>query len=242
MIWLAQTGHVDPFDFRRAAFVDELHRWFDHYLMGIDNGVQTDPQASIERSPDQWVNYPTWPIPGTMPHHVAPDAGQHGRRRHTRRSAVAGRHDGRVHRRPATPTTTRGRRNPTTTQADRIIYTTPPLTTAATISGTTTVTLTVTPSTSAARLSAVLVDYGTHHDARLRHGQRRGHHDADHRVLLGATAHRRTRPATSTPRRTPTTVNDDVFERGWADLGHYASPDQPAARSRRASRTRSRSP
>ena len=29
-IWLSQTGHVDPFDFRRAAWVDTLHRWFDH--------------------------------------------------------------------------------------------------------------------------------------------------------------------------------------------------------------------
>ncbi len=38
-IWLSQTGHVDPFDYRRADFVDTLHRWFDHELLGYDNGI-----------------------------------------------------------------------------------------------------------------------------------------------------------------------------------------------------------
>ena len=33
-IWLSQEGHVDPFDFRRAAWVDTLHRWFDFWLHG----------------------------------------------------------------------------------------------------------------------------------------------------------------------------------------------------------------
>jgi X-Pro dipeptidyl-peptidase len=32
-LWLTQTGHVDPFDFRRAEWVDTLHRWFDYWLM-----------------------------------------------------------------------------------------------------------------------------------------------------------------------------------------------------------------
>lgn len=29
-IWLSQTGHVDPFDYRRGQWVDTLHKWFDH--------------------------------------------------------------------------------------------------------------------------------------------------------------------------------------------------------------------
>ena len=61
---------------RRAA------QWFDHYLMGLNNGVQFGPQASIERSPDNWVDYPTWPIPGTVPltEHLSPSSTR-GRRR-----------------------------------------------------------------------------------------------------------------------------------------------------------------
>ena len=33
-----QTGHVDPFDFRRAEWVNTLHRWFDYWLQGVTTG------------------------------------------------------------------------------------------------------------------------------------------------------------------------------------------------------------
>lgn len=60
-IWLAQTGHVDPFDFRRAEWVETLHRWFDHELHGIDNGITDEPMADVEVEPGRWVREPTWP-------------------------------------------------------------------------------------------------------------------------------------------------------------------------------------
>lgn len=62
-IWLAQTGHVDPFDFRRPAWVPTLHRWFDRWLYGIRNGIMQQPRATIERSPQRWVDYSNWPSP-----------------------------------------------------------------------------------------------------------------------------------------------------------------------------------
>ncbi len=58
-IWLGQAGHADPFDFRRAEWVAALHQWFDHYLLGLDNGVPTG--LSVEHAPDRWTEYPTWP-------------------------------------------------------------------------------------------------------------------------------------------------------------------------------------
>jgi X-Pro dipeptidyl-peptidase len=66
-IWLSQTGHVDPFDFRRKAWVETLHRWFDYWLQGIDNGIMDEPRASIERFPGRWVDEPDWPAPGARP-------------------------------------------------------------------------------------------------------------------------------------------------------------------------------
>lgn len=60
-IWLAQTGHVDPFDFRRGAWVDTLHRWFDHELLGYANGIDREPMADIERAPDRWTTDKVWP-------------------------------------------------------------------------------------------------------------------------------------------------------------------------------------
>ncbi len=62
-IWLGLEAHVDPFEFRRAAWVDELHKWFDYWLQGLDNGVMREPVATVETAPDVWTTYPTWPAP-----------------------------------------------------------------------------------------------------------------------------------------------------------------------------------
>jgi X-Pro dipeptidyl-peptidase len=201
MVWLAQTGHVDPFDFRRPAWVAELHRWFDHYLMGIDNGVQHDPPASVERAPDVWVNYPRWPIPGTRPvtwQLAGPSASF-----------------------TDDPTRTDADWAADIVQSDRLSYRMAPLTHVETVSGTVSVTLTVTPSTSVARVSAVLVDYGTT-TMRNYAGPGQGIRTLTTRSCWGD----------STPEDSAcyldtapdmVVVPADVFARGWADLGHYAS-------------------
>jgi X-Pro dipeptidyl-peptidase len=64
-LWLSETGHVDPFDFRRAEWVDMLHHWFDRYLYKIHNGVENTPQLSVERAPNQWRTYDSFPAAGT---------------------------------------------------------------------------------------------------------------------------------------------------------------------------------
>jgi X-Pro dipeptidyl-peptidase len=221
-LWLSQTGHVDPFDFRRTAFVDELHKWFDHYLMGLNNGVQFGQQASIERSPDKWVDYPTWPIPGTVPLTL---------RLQPSNTAGVG---GLGFLPPLQPSTasiaddpTKSDDNwaatPTQTQSDRIIYSTGPLRQAETVSGTTKVTLTVSSSTQAAELSAVLVDYGT--------TTMRDYANPDGGEGI-VTLKTQSCFGDSTPQDSAcyfntapetATVNYDIFDRGWADLGHYQS-------------------
>ncbi|UOE56184.1 Xaa-Pro dipeptidyl-peptidase [Cytobacillus oceanisediminis] len=60
-LWLTQTGHVDPFDFRRAEWVDTLHRWFDYWLMDIENGIMDEPAVDIERGADKWETQSSWP-------------------------------------------------------------------------------------------------------------------------------------------------------------------------------------
>jgi X-Pro dipeptidyl-peptidase len=64
-IWLGLEGHVDPFEFRRGAWVDELHEWFDYWLQGLQNNVMREPMASVETAPDVWHDYPTWPAVST---------------------------------------------------------------------------------------------------------------------------------------------------------------------------------
>ncbi|WP_257009747.1 Xaa-Pro dipeptidyl-peptidase [Evansella halocellulosilytica] len=60
-IWLTQTGHTEPFDFRRDEWVDSIHRWFDHWLLDIDNGIMDEPMADIERAANEWETHSTWP-------------------------------------------------------------------------------------------------------------------------------------------------------------------------------------
>ncbi len=60
-IWLGLEEHVDPFEFRRTEWVDELHKWFDYWLMGLPNDVVDEPIATVETAPDVWKQYNTWP-------------------------------------------------------------------------------------------------------------------------------------------------------------------------------------
>lgn len=64
-VWLAQTGHVDPFDFRRAEWVTTLHRWFDQWLQGLNTGIMNEPMATVERAANVWENTSSWPPVGT---------------------------------------------------------------------------------------------------------------------------------------------------------------------------------
>jgi X-Pro dipeptidyl-peptidase len=61
-MWLTRLGHVDPFDSERALWVETLHRWFDHELMDIDNGIMREPAVSVETAPNRWEQSRTWPI------------------------------------------------------------------------------------------------------------------------------------------------------------------------------------
>jgi X-Pro dipeptidyl-peptidase len=60
-IWLGLEEHVDPFEFRRAEWVSELHKWFDYWLQDLHNDVMGEPIATVETAPDQWTSYRTWP-------------------------------------------------------------------------------------------------------------------------------------------------------------------------------------
>ncbi|MGH3453443.1 MAG: CocE/NonD family hydrolase [Nocardioidaceae bacterium] len=64
-LWLARLGHIEPFDFRRAEWVDTIHRWFDHWLQGIDNGIMAEPKVDVQRSVGVWEQHADWPIRGT---------------------------------------------------------------------------------------------------------------------------------------------------------------------------------
>jgi X-Pro dipeptidyl-peptidase len=61
-MFLTRLGHVDPFDSDREEWVDTLHRWFDHELLGVDNGITEEPAVRAEIAPGEVVHSDTWPV------------------------------------------------------------------------------------------------------------------------------------------------------------------------------------
>ncbi|OXS35047.1 Xaa-Pro dipeptidyl-peptidase [Streptomyces sp. XY006] len=217
-IWLSQTGHVDPFDFRRADWVETLHRWFDHELMGYDNGVDREPMADIERAPDQWTTSRTWPPSGTRAATLRPGQGsQDG-------VGTLG-----LHRRHGTGTVTDDPALSETDWAASIDKPTPekagfvtgPLTRDLRLSGSSEVTVTATPSTPTAHLSAVLVDVGP---ASIRDyaDPGEGITTLTDRTCWGASTAGDSACFKETKAKTAD-VDYTIVSRGWADLGNHAS-------------------
>ncbi|MFC7548877.1 Xaa-Pro dipeptidyl-peptidase [Plantactinospora sp. GCM10030261] len=157
-VWLSQTGHVEPFDFRRSEWVNTLHQWFDYWLQGIDNGVMAQPMASVERSPNVWTEDRSWPpasvrtatlplgwgdgVTGTIggPNPVQRNQSYVDAPGLTEANAVS---------------------DPSTAKGGRLVFLNGPLGSDLRISGTPTVTLRVQVDKPTTSLTARLVDYGT---------------------------------------------------------------------------------
>ncbi|MFI2426077.1 Xaa-Pro dipeptidyl-peptidase [Streptomyces sp. NPDC018955] len=216
-IWLSQTGHVDPFDFRRAEWVDTLHRWFDHELLGYDNGIDREPMADIERHPDQWVTSKIWPPRGTHTTTLRPAQGTEagvgtlGLRKG--RGTEAFTDD------PRLSETDWAARVDTPTP-DKAGFVTGPLTRDLRLSGASRVTVTATPSTPTAHLSAVLVDLGPD-TVRDYAADGEGVTTLPERTCWGASTAGDSSCFQET-RATTTDVEHTIVSRGWADLGHHA--------------------
>ncbi|WP_460090172.1 Xaa-Pro dipeptidyl-peptidase [Streptomyces mexicanus] len=217
-IWLSQTGHVDPFDYRRGAWVDTLHRWFDHELLGYDNGIDREPMADIERHPDQWVTSRLWPPRGTSATTVRPASGP---RAGVGTLGLARARGTETFTDDPHLSETDWAATVDTSTPEKAGFVTPPLTHDLRLSGSSQVTVTATPTTSTAHLSAVLVDLGP--------DTIRDYADAGEGVTTLAD---RTCWGASTAgdsacyletKATTTAVDHTVVSRGWADLGHYAS-------------------
>jgi len=157
-MWLTRTGHEDPFDFRRAEWVDTLHRWFDRWLQGIHNRIMREPKVDIEVAKDTWETARDWPIPGTR------KVGVYLRGTAPGAAGALGLGSG-----GATDTLswTDALQNentvisdPTGSQANRLAFLSAPLERPLRIAGTPVVDIRASLSTPQSNLGAVLVDYG----------------------------------------------------------------------------------
>ncbi|MFJ4578032.1 Xaa-Pro dipeptidyl-peptidase [Streptomyces echinatus] len=217
-IWLSQTGHVDPFDYRRGAWVDTLHRWFDHELLGYDNGIDREPTADVERHPDQWVTSAAWPPHGTRTAVLRPAPG-----------GGAGVGTLGLHRAAGTETFTDDpalsetdwAAHLTTPTPEKAGFLTEPLTHDLRLAGSAEVTVTAIPTTTSAHLSAVLVDVGAD-TVRDYADSAEGIATLPWRNCWGESTAGDSACFKETKAKTAA-VDYTVVSRGWADLGHHAS-------------------
>ncbi|MEU8819143.1 Xaa-Pro dipeptidyl-peptidase [Actinoplanes sp. NPDC048796] len=216
-MWLSQAGHVDPFDLRRADWVDTLHRWFDRYLQGLRNGIDREPAVSIETTPGTWVNERTWPAARVTSQRITLGNGDGT-------TGTLGGGSGRAVRTwtdaPALDEAT-AVANPGAAVAGRLAFLTAPLTHEVRVSGTPSVTLRVRVDKPTTELTARLVDYGT--ATRVNYLARgEGITTLATESCWGASTtaddacYRDTAPSL-------TTADHAILTRGWQDAAHHVS-------------------
>ena len=160
-IWLAPVAHEKAFDFRRDEWLDTIHRWYDHWLHGIENGIMDEPMADVDHGVNDWATYDTWPSgENTLLRFGQPEGAEDPR------PGVLG--VGALNQQPKSQTFEPTRRNITTNTSDgfgeddeRLVFMTDELSEAVRISGETTISLRATSAQEEATFSAYLVDYGT---------------------------------------------------------------------------------
>jgi X-Pro dipeptidyl-peptidase len=169
-IWLHTGGHGAPGrlvegvpDAERAAYLRAEHRWFDRWLFGVRNGIESEPRSSIEGQDGVYRQEADWPLPGTRrvklelsaSSATAPGELTAGRRSgHSRKQSF-------VDRGRELDTDDVLIQSPDAASPNRLVYRTQPLARAVRISGTPFVKLRMSiDNRSAANLTAVVVDYG----------------------------------------------------------------------------------
>ncbi|WP_397545419.1 Xaa-Pro dipeptidyl-peptidase [Saccharopolyspora gloriosae] len=219
-VWLSQTGHADPFDFRRAEWVDTLHRWFDHTLLGLDNGINAEPAASIERAPDEWADEPSWsgenPASTTL-HPVPGDTDGLGGLTDAPAPADA--------RASFTDDAQQDEydwaQQPDQASPARALFNSAPLQEDLRLAGTGSISVTATPATDSAHLSAVLVDYGPA-TTRDHLGDGEGIRTLETESCWGESREGDDACYLDTE-ATKTDVDYQIISRGWADLANHES-------------------
>jgi X-Pro dipeptidyl-peptidase len=159
-LWLLRAGHTDPFESRRAEWVSTLHRWFDHYLYNVNNGIEKEPAVTIEDEKDVWKDYADWPIPGTQNVDVFLRGSSEAEE-----GSLGGASGGAADTLSFTgtanyPTESTVISTPQDSQAARRVFLSRTLTKDVRLSGTPTIDIQATLGTTQSNLGAVIVDYG----------------------------------------------------------------------------------
>ncbi|YCK39942.1 CocE/NonD family hydrolase [Actinomadura sp. ATCC 39365] len=157
-LWLHNGGHEDPLVTGAGYWQETLHRWMDHWLYDLDNGIMREPRVTVQQSDNSWQTAASWPHPDSRPVRMwfgPADSSAVGTLADT----------------PATSATQTFTDDPTRYEAQmiadpsvgapyRLAYLTAPLTRPTHLSGTAEVSVRMTSTSTSTPLTALLVDHG----------------------------------------------------------------------------------
>jgi X-Pro dipeptidyl-peptidase len=158
-MWLHKGGHSTA---SRADTSAQVWKWFDRYVKGIENGVETEPAVEVESPNGKWISQNSWPNEQTTIQRFYLNA------------------DANLSNTPGSPGvasfTDKGKNNtiqslvnnPTTVQQGRLAFVSKAFTTSKTLSGTPKVTINLAVlNRKAANLTVVVIDYDTAGSGRI---------------------------------------------------------------------------
>ncbi|MBX9975884.1 Xaa-Pro dipeptidyl-peptidase [Cytobacillus firmus] len=166
-LWLTQTGHVDPFDFRRAEWVDTLHRWFDYWLMDFENGIMDEPAVDIERGADNWETQFSWPDQNAANVKIRLAPGENDQTNGMLTTGPVKGNSQQTFTDNPTQTEQQMVTNETAVKSDRLAFLSPPLEEDVRLSGIPEISLRAKVNKEDSNLTVLIVDYGT--DTRIHH-------------------------------------------------------------------------
>ncbi|WP_404323327.1 Xaa-Pro dipeptidyl-peptidase [Cytobacillus firmus] len=214
-LWLTQTGHVDPFDFRRAEWVDALHRWFDYWLMDMENGIMDEPAVDIERGADHWETQGSWPDQNAADVKIRLALGENDQTNGTLTTGpVKGNFKQSFTDNP-TQTEQQMVTNETAVKSDRLAFLSPQLKEDVRLSGIPEISLRAKVDKEDSNLTVLIVDYGT--DTRINHeGPGEGIRTLDAETCWGESSSTDDACYKETEKTTHTAPYE-VVTRGWFD-------------------------
>ncbi|USK39672.1 Xaa-Pro dipeptidyl-peptidase [Cytobacillus firmus] len=223
-LWLTQTGHVDPFDFRRAEWVDTLHRWFDYWLMDMENGIMDEPAVDIERGADNWETQASWPDQNAADVKIRLAPGENDQTNGTLTTGpVKGNFKQSFTDNP-TQTEQQMVTNETAVKSDRLAFLSPQLKEDVRLSGIPEISLRAKVDKEDSNLTVLIVDYGT--DTRINHeGPGEGVRTLDTETCWGESSSTDDACYKETEKTTHTAPYE-VVTRGWFDPQNWKTIEQ----------------
>ncbi|MEU1722658.1 CocE/NonD family hydrolase C-terminal non-catalytic domain-containing protein [Nonomuraea sp. NPDC005692] len=157
-LWLHNGGHEDPLVTGAGYWQETLHRWMDHWLYDLDNGITREPRVTVQQSDNSWQTSASWPHPDSRPVRMwfgPADSSAVGTLADTPATSAT---------QTFTDDTTRYEAqmiaDPSVGAPYRLAYLTAPLTRPTHLSGTAEVSVRMTSTSTSTPLTALLVDYG----------------------------------------------------------------------------------